>query len=100
MSSQYRQQQGFDNFQSADQLQEIISKLIKKELKNLKFCRMESAKILALYGNKADIGFNSGETVIQNVKVREGLNVSQGDEVYIMLLNGSASNLLIFEKKG
>jgi hypothetical protein len=99
MSSAYKSQQGLDSFKSADELQVIISSLIKKELKNQKYCRLESAKILNVFNGRADIGFADSDTVIQNVKIREGLNVSNNDEVYIMLINNSASNLLVFERK-
>lgn len=103
MSSLYKQQQGFDSFQSAEQLQDIISKLIKKEVKNeirkqLRF--MESCKILSINGNKADIGFADSDTVIQNVKINDGLNLSVNDEAYVLLINFSPSNLLIIAKKG
>lgn len=102
MSSSFRQQQNFDSFNSAEALQELIDKLIDKKLKHLKFCRVESAKILLVHGNgKADIGFEDGnDTIIQNVKIREGLTVSQNDQVYIMLYNNSASNIEIWTKMG
>jgi hypothetical protein len=103
MSSSFRQQQGFDKFNSAEALQELIDKLIDKKLNHLKFCRVESAKVLLVHDdtNRADIGFEDGnDTIIQNVKIREGLTIEQGDQVYIMLYNNSASNIEIWTKMG
>lgn len=99
MSSSFRQQQGFDNFNSADQLQELITKLIQKEIKKLKFDRHESAKILRVEGNICDIGFQDSDTIIQNVKVRDGLTVNVNDEVLVLLINGSPINMIVDIRK-
>lgn len=97
--SQYRSQQNLSDFRSADELQELISKLINKELKHLKFDRHESAKILRIEGGVCDLGFQDNDTIIQNVKVREGLTVNVSDEVYVLLINGSPMNMIIDIKK-
>ena len=98
--SQYRNQQSLSDFKSADELQELISKLINKELKPLKFDRHESAKILRIEGSVCDLGFQDSDTIIQNVIVREGLTVNLNDEVFVLLINGSPMNMIVDLKKG
>lgn len=90
-----KQQLEFDNPKAATQLYAILSDLIDKKSKNLPFSRHRSAKLLAVTGNRADIAFADSDSVIANVPIRQGVNARAGDEVYVLLINGSANNMLV-----
>ncbi len=96
MSNSYKQQKSFEDIKSAEDLESVIEDLVIKLMKkHNKDGRHYSAKIISVSGERANIAMFDSDLIVQNVKVREGLTVSENMEVYILAINGSVNNLLV-----
>lgn len=95
----YKNETSFDDAQSASDVQKLIEHYIDKKLQTLKFDRHYSAKVVAVYSGTADISLYDSTNVIKGVKVKDGLSLNVGDEIYILAINGSLNNLFIDIKK-
>jgi hypothetical protein len=96
---QYRNEMPIGDIGIASELEEIIDYLIEKKIKKLKFDKHYSAKVVAVYYGTADISLYDSTNIIKNVKVKDGLSLNVGDEIYVLAINGSLNNLIIDIKK-
>lgn len=91
----YIQELPLDNPQTANILNEIIDKIVENKLKKLGFNKKYPAVVTAVGSGVATIKLMNGNAEISNVKVRNGVLVNVGDEVYVEAINGSLNNIYI-----
>jgi hypothetical protein len=96
---QYKNEISMDDVVAASGLGELIEKLINAKLKILKFDKHYSAKVVTVYSGTADISLYDSTYIIKNVKIKNGLSLNVGDEIYVLAINGSLNNLIIDIKK-
>jgi hypothetical protein len=96
---EYRNEMSLDDVIAVSGFGDALDKLISAKLKVLKFDKHYSAKVIAVYYGTADISLYDSTNIIKNVKVKDGLSLNVGDEIYVLAINGSLNNLIIDIKK-
>lgn len=101
MVGDYQEEITFDSIYATKLFKEQMQKIVKKELLNTKYDKHISA-IVTYYdinSSVANVSLSntlSGTPVeIKNVKIRNGVDINVGDEVYLQAINGSLNNMFI-----
>lgn len=97
--SDYLREFDFSDPQVAKMFVDVIKEIVQKEIVNLKFNRMYPATVVGTGSGTADIQLMGSTTTISGVKVRDGLTVINGDEIYVTAINGSLNNMFVDVKK-
>ena len=89
-----------DDSNAIKDFEKIIREIIRQEIKKLYFDRTLPAQVVSTpTGGTCSIQlFNEGD-VITSVKIRTGLTLVYGDNVYVKFINNSSNNFFIDEKK-
>lgn len=89
-----------NQFVNVRDLYNLITEIVDKEITKAKFDKKYQAFIASTPLNGfADIKLTENGTIIPQVKMRVGTNIQYGDEVYVVAVNNSLTNLFIDAKK-
>lgn len=92
--------QPMDEHNSILQYIKLFREIAKQEIRDAGFDRSVEALVASTpYSGSCDIQLLSEGDIISGVKIRNGLTVTTGDEVYVKFIKNSSSNFFIDEKK-
>ena len=84
-----------DNSKPTQEMYDILQDTFEKYTKTNPFGKHYIATITNVYNGFADLTILDSETQRTKIKVRNGLDISIGDIVFVLAINGSYSNLIV-----
>lgn len=88
------------SFGSVAQFNTLIDRIIDKRIKKLKLPRTKPAVINLINNNgTVDITIPPSTEVVHGIQNKSGETLSIGDSVFLMLIDGSMSNAVIWIKR-
>ena len=97
--SGYKTQLPIGDYKFVKKITEIFRKIVQQELSKAQLPKLLPATIVTVGSGVADIKLNGSSTTIPDVMIGTGLTLNPNDQVYVLLIYGSASNMFIIEKK-
>lgn len=89
-----------DNPNAITDYVKIVREIVQQEIRKASFNRSIQAVVASTpAGGACDIKLLNEGNTITGVKIRTGLTISMGDEVYVTFINNQSSNFFIDFKK-
>lgn len=89
-----------DSPKAVDDYIELIRNIVQQEISKAPFNRMIPATVVNVGSGVVDVQLNGESgTTITNVPNKTGLTLSNGNQVYVLMINNSSSNFAVTIKK-
>lgn len=81
------------------QLEVLIRDMVRQEIKKIRFNKMQVATVKAVNGALVDVEFADDGILVEDIPNKTGETLTISDQIYVLRINNSSTNLVAILKK-